>query len=161
MTKKRKVSSDNQPSLFDFIRETVTHTSTPRKGSLAITEEVKLALSDDLRHASDEYGRELSRAQVAATMTDLLGEEITLSTLNNWTATSHPHEMPVTYLPAFIRATGGQRRAADVISRHSGLFLLPGPEALRAEIQRIDEDLQKMRIEKQKRILFLKEIEGR
>jgi hypothetical protein len=115
---------------------------------------VKIATSEDLCHAIDERGIEISRAQVAARMTDLLGEEITLSMLNNWTATSHPHEMPLSYLPAFIRATGGQRRTAELLSKHAGLFLLPGPEALRAEIQRIDEQLQKLKIEKQKRLIF-------
>lgn len=159
MTKRKKHLSYDQPSLFDFIRE---QHQTPRspKGSLNIIKEIKLALSDDLRHAVDEHNREISRAQVAARMTDLIGEEITLSILNNWTATSHPHEMPLSYIPALIRATGGQRRAAETISRHSGLFLLPGPDALRAEIQQIDETIQKMKIEKQKRKMFLRELEG-
>jgi len=94
-------------------------------------------------------------------MTDLLGEEISLSTINNWTATSHPHEMPLSYLPAFIQATGGQRRAAEVISKHSGLYLLPGPDALRAEIQRFDEEERKAKNEKRKRLFYLKEMEGK
>ncbi len=160
MTNRKKQSSRyDQPTLFDIIKGS---TSSPtQEGSLSIEKEFKAALAEDLRHAHDEYDREISRAQVAARMTDLLGEEITLSILNNWTATSHPHCMYADYLPAFVRATGGQRRAVEVLSRHSGLFMLPGPEALRAEIQRIDESMQKMKIEKQKRILFLKELEGR
>ncbi|HBE45711.1 MAG TPA: hypothetical protein DDW17_09815 [Deltaproteobacteria bacterium] len=158
MTKQKKqLSQYNQPTLFDFIREsTKNHIA---NSSLSIEKEFKAALSDDLRHAHDEYGREISRAQIAARMTDYLGEEITLSTLNNWTATSHPHNMPANYLPAFVKATGGQRRAIEVLSRHSGLFMLPGPEALRAEIQQINEELQRLKIERQKRLLFLKEIE--
>lgn len=123
--------------------------------------EIKSALSDDLRHAVDEHGKEISRAQVSARMTDLIGEEITLTTLNNWTATSHPHEMPLSYLPAFMQAIGGQRRASEIISRHSGLYLLPGPDVLRAEVQRIDEKMQGLKTEKQKRLLFLREIEGK
>ncbi|HOE18889.1 MAG TPA: hypothetical protein PLX02_14715 [Syntrophorhabdaceae bacterium] len=157
MTKKKKVLSYNQPSLFDFIKKSTTSPSP--NGGLSIEKEFKAALAEDLRHACDECGRETSRAQVAARMTDYLGEEITLSMLNNWTASSHPHDLPADYLPAFVKATGGQRRAVEVLSRHSGLFMLPGPEALRAEIQRIDEDLRKMKIEKQKRMMFLKELE--
>ena len=160
MTNRKKQSSRyDQPSLFDYIKESTENR--PPSGGLSIEKEFKAALSDDLRHATDEYGREISRAQVAAQMTDYLGEEITLSILNNWTATSHPHSMPADYLPAFVKATGGQRRAVEVLSRHSGLFMLPGPEALRAEIQRIDESMQKMKVEKQKRVLFLKELEGK
>jgi hypothetical protein len=159
MTKKRKVSSPDQPTLFDWVRESAN--PAPARGTLDVEKELKCALSEDIRHAVDDSGRELSRAQVAARMTDFLGEEVTLSILNNWTATSHPHSLPASYLPAFIRATGGQRRAAEVISRHSGLFLLPGAEALRAEIRRLEEDLERIKAEKQKRLFFLKELEGR
>jgi len=155
MTKKKKDSSiRGQMSLFEILKETMQQQTKGAAGSLCITSQVKIATSEDLCHAIDERGIEISRAQVAARMTDLLGEEITLSMLNNWTATSHPHEMPLSYLPAFIRATGGQRRTAELLSKHAGLFLLPGPEALRAEIQRIDEQLQKLKIEKQKRLIF-------
>lgn len=161
MTKKKKQSSRyDQPTLFDFLREQRQATEKPN-GSLNITTEVKLAMADDLRHAVDECGKELSRAEVAARMTDYIGEEITLTMINNWTATSHPHEMPLSYLPAFIHATGGQRRTSEVLSRHSGLYLLPGPEALRAEIQRFDEQEKKARAEKQKRLFYLKEMEGK
>jgi hypothetical protein len=163
MTKKKKVPSYDQPTLFDFVKESISYNTnnTPHKGSLDIRREVKLAIAEDLRHAVDDRGRELSWAQVAAGMTDRLGREITLSMLSNWAAPSHPHEMPLSYFPAFIHATGGQRRAAEVISRHCGLFLLPGPEALRAEIQRLEEEMNKLRGEKQKRLFFLKELEGR
>jgi hypothetical protein len=37
---------------------------------------------------------------------------------------------------------------------------MPGPEALRAEIQRIEEDINKKQNEKRKRMMFLKEMEG-
>jgi len=158
MTKTKKHLSYDQPSLFDVIREAIKPAAPP-KGSLDIRTELKIALADDLRHALDESHKEISRAQVAARMTDQVGFEITLSMLNNWTATSHPHEMPLSLFPTFILATGGQRRAADAISRHSGLFLLPGPEALRAEIRHLEEEMDKIRTEKQKRLLFLKELE--
>lgn len=161
MTKKKKELSE-QPNLFEWVKraaELSRQINTPSKGSLDIDKELRAALSDDIKHACDENGRELSRAEVAARMTDLTGDEITLSMLNNWTAPSHPHSIPAKWMPAFISATGGQRRSTEVMSRHSGLFLLPGPEALRAEIQRIDEEIKIKKEEKQKRIMFLKEIE--
>ncbi len=159
MTKKHKKLSYDQPSLFDAIKE-LTNTN-PANGSLSIEKEFKSALSDDLSHACDELGREISRAQVAARMTDYLGEEISLSTINNWTALSHPHSMPADHLPAFVRATGGQRRAVEVLSKHSGLFMLPGPDALRAEIQHFDEMMREAKAEIQVRRFHLKEIERR
>ena len=151
--------------LFEWVRKAQELTSQSYfrpKGSLNIDSEFRSAISEDLRHAKDEEGRELSRYQVAARMSDYLGQEITASMLNNWTAESHEnHRFPAAWLPAFVHGTGGQRRAIEILSRHSGLFALPGPEALRAEIQRIDEEIKAKKEEKYKRILFLKEIENR
>ncbi|MBF0459586.1 MAG: hypothetical protein HQK99_16980 [Nitrospirae bacterium] len=125
------------------------------KCSLDVDKELKAAIADDIKHAVDERGRELSRAAVAARMTDLTGDEITLSNLNNWTAVSHPHSMPSKYLPAFIIATN-QRRAIETISRKCGLFAMPGKEALRAEVQRLDEKEKEIRAEKTKHLTLLK-----
>ncbi|NLW34880.1 MAG: hypothetical protein GXY80_05275, partial [Syntrophorhabdus aromaticivorans] len=94
-------------------------------------------------------------------MTDYIGEEITLTMLNNWTATSHPHEMPLSWLPAFIQATGGQRRSSEVLSRHSGLYLLPGPEALRAETQSLRERRKKIDREIRARETLIEQMEGK
>lgn len=93
-------------------------------------------------------------------MSELVGQEITASMLYNWTADAHEkHRFPCQFLPAFILATGG-RRSFEALSRKSGLFALPGAEALRAEIQRIDEDMKKLKGEKVKRELFLREMGG-
>ncbi|MBF0487526.1 MAG: hypothetical protein HQK98_05135 [Nitrospirae bacterium] len=125
------------------------------KGSLDVDKELKAAIADDIKHAVNERGRELSRAAVAARMTDLTGDEITLSNLNNWTAVSHPHSMPSKYLAAFVVATN-QRRAIETISRKCGLFALPGEEALRAAWQRLDEKEKEIRAEKNKHLTLLK-----
>lgn len=161
MTKKKKQSSRyNQPSLFDVLREQ-NHAGQKPKGSLNITAEVKAAMSEDLRHAVDEHGKELSRAEVAARMTDYIGEEITLTMLNNWTATSHPHEMPASCLPAFKYGTGNQRRTLETISRHTDLYLLPGPEALRAETQSLRERRKKIDREIRARETLIEQMEGK
>jgi hypothetical protein len=47
-----------------------------------------------------------------------------------------------------------------MIGKLVGVFILPGPEALRAEIQRIEEEIARKQNEKRKRLLFLKEMEG-
>ncbi len=160
MTKKKKVLSYNQPSLFDVLQDTIQKTSSSL-GAMNIAHQVKMALSEDLKHAVDEQGREISRAIVAARMTDEIGEEVTLSMLNNWTATSHPHDIPLKYFPAFIKATGMQRRAAEVISRYAGLFILPGPEAIRAEIRKRDEMIEAAKTEKREWVILLKKLEGK
>lgn len=160
MTKKKKISSHNQPTLFDWVREIERLQNGVPRGSLDIRTQFKESLADDLRHACDESGKELSRADVAARMSNLLAEEITETTINNWTAQSHPHRLPADYIPAWVSATG-QRAAAAIISRYSGLFMLPGPEALRAEIQKLEEEEKRIRQEKQKRRFYLRELEGK
>ena len=160
MTKRRKYLSPGQLSLFDLLKQSNSHNPI-HPGSLNIDAEFRCALSEDLRHAQDASGREISRYEVAARMSELLGTEITAAMLNNYTAEAHAtHRFPCQLLPAFVIATGGQRRAFEALSRGAGLFALPGVEALRAEIQRIDEEINRKRGEKKKRIVFLREMEG-
>lgn len=163
MTKKITKSSA-QVSIFEYLQKAeqlYRNEGIPPLGSLDIDTEVRAAVSFDLKRAHDHTGRELSRYEVAARMSELTGQEITKSMLDNYSAESHEkHRFPCQFLPAFIIGTGGERRVFDVLSRRSGLFALPGPEALRAEIQRIDEEIKRKQAEKQKRVIFLKEIEG-
>lgn len=167
MTKAKK-ESPTQTTIFEYLKNIALRqaqgdsqaSSPPNSGSLDIDSEIRAAVSSDLKHSHDATGRELSRYEVAAKMSEFTGQEVTKSMLDNWSAESHEkHRFPCQYLPAFIHATGG-RRVFDVLSRRSGLFALPGPEALRAEIQRIDEEIKRKQAEKQKRVIFLKEIEG-
>lgn len=164
MTKPKKESS-TQTNIFEWIKqanEISKQSNNPFNGSLDIDTELRAAISQDIKHAIVPCtGRELSRYEVAARMSELVGHEITKSMLDNWTAEAHDkHRFPAQYLPAFVIATGGQRQAFEVLSRKSGLFALPGPEALRAEIQRLDEQEKKIKAEKHKRKIFLKEMEG-
>lgn len=159
---KRLKHSPNQTTIFDLLKQAQEATSQAPcciPGSMDIDSELRSAITADLKHARNSAGRELSRYEVAAVMSELYGREITASMLYNWTADSHDkHNMPAKYLPAFAQATGG-RRAIECVARHSGLFALPGPEALRAEIKRIDEEIRKKQGEKKKREIFLKEVE--
>jgi hypothetical protein len=157
MSKKRFVLPSNPGPLFDWVKRAQTLSAqseyTPQ-GSLDIDSELRAAISADIK------GCPLSRDQVAARMSDLTGQQITTDMLNSWTAESKDHHrFPCQFLPAFVIATGG-RRAFECLSSRSGLFALPGPEALRAEIQRLDEEIRKKKGEKNKRMLFLREIEG-
>lgn len=164
MTKKEKNSPLlNQPNLFEWVKEYTSKckpNTSPAAGSLDIDSEFRATVSQDLKHARDCKGREISRFQVAASMSELTGREITASMLNNWSAESHEkHNLYAKDLPAFILATGGQRRAFEVLSKASGLVAMPGPEALRAEIQQFEEEIRRLTGEKTKRRIFLKEME--
>lgn len=160
---KNKNKSSRQTTIFEYLQKAeqlYRNPENPPGGSLDIDTEFRAAVSFDLKRAHDHSGRELSRYEVAARMSELAGQEISKAMLDNWSAESHEkHRFPCQFLPAFVIATGGERRAFDVLSRKSGLFALPGPEALRAEIRRIDEEINKKKYEKQKRVLFLSEIE--
>ena len=161
ISKKEKAG---QLNIFEWIKkveELRNNANVTLPGSLDIDTELRAAISQDLKHAKDQTGRELSRYEVAARMSELCGQEITASMLYNWTAEAHEkHRFPAQFLPAFVLSTGG-RNAFEVLSRHSGLFALPGPEALRAEIQRIGEEIKGKKREKLKREIFLREIEGK
>lgn len=155
MTIKNKKSS-TQLSLFDLVKQSVEKISAPALGSLYIDGEFRNALSEDIKACP------LSRYQIAARMSELLGCEITKSQLDNWTAESHElHRMPATVLAAFSLATGGQRRAIEAVTRHAGIFALPGPEALRAEMQRIDDKIRDLKQEKKKASSLIQFVEGR
>jgi hypothetical protein len=93
-------------------------------------------------------------------MTELSGERVTLQMINNWTADSHPHDMPGRLYPAFCVATG-DNELIRIQAEAAGIFTLPGPDALRAEIQKLDEKTKELQAQKRKRQLFLQELEGR
>lgn len=153
----KKTQKTTQP-LFQWLEEQQRREAfgVP-KGSLDVDKELKAAIADDIKHAVDERGRELSRATVAARMTDLTGDEITMSNLNNWTAVSHPHSMPSKYLAAFVMATNC-RRALETISSKCGMFTLPGKDAIRAAVQRLDEKGKAIRAEKNLHLTLMKAV---
>jgi hypothetical protein len=156
MSKKIKNLPSHPGPLFEWVKKAQllsTHSDPTPQGSLDIDSEFRASVSIDIKACP------LSRPQIAARMSDFTGQEITDSMLYSWTAESKDHHrFPCQFLPAFVMATGG-RRAFECLSRRSGLFALPGPEALRAEIHRLDEQIKGLQDEKQKRKLFLKEIE--
>jgi hypothetical protein len=136
MSKLRKQidkNDDRQRSLFELLVEVQRDNTAPRAGSLDIDTEVRCAISEELK------GCPYSRFHVAARMSELTGTEITKAMLDSWTAESKEnHRFPAIFLPAFCVAVGSSR-ALDFLAQKAGVFVLPGREALRAEIQR-DQD---------------------
>jgi hypothetical protein len=146
----------NQPSLFDILKNYQEENQTTRPaGSFDIDRQFRELISQALKNCP------LSRWQVAARMSELTGQEITKAMLDSWTAESkEDHRFPAIFLPAFCEATGCSEPLM-MLGKLVGVFVLPGPEALRAEIQRIEEEINRKQTEKRKRLVFLKEIESK
>lgn len=105
-------------TIFEYLKkaeELSRQASSPQNGSLDIDNEIRAAVSQDIKYAHDSTGRELSRYEVAARMSELTGHEITKSMLDNFSAESHEkHRFLCQFLPAFIIGTGGQRRGSAI-----------------------------------------------
>ncbi len=151
---KKKKTLDNQLSLFDLVQgyQQVSEAEKP-PGSLNIDRRFRELITEILRRCP------ISRYQVAAIMSELTDTDITKSMLDSWTAESKvQNRFPAVFLPAFCKAVGTDeplRLLAELV----GSFVLPGPEALRAEIRRLEEEIEELHAEKRKRQLFLKEFE--
>ena len=156
MTKKR-LDDKKQLTVFEYLaRVKEGEAVAPAKaGSLHIDVELRELVSAVLKKCQG------SRYQVVANMSELAGEEITKAMLDSWTAESKEnHRFPLKFVPAFCSATGNHE-VLTFLCRKVGLFVLPSEEALRAEIQHIDEDIKEKQGERRKRAAFLKEASDR
>jgi hypothetical protein len=144
-----------QLSLLDLIQRAQELQEAPStQGSLNIEARLRQALRDALKACP------LGVHQVAGEMAHLLGETITADMIYSWTSESKSlHQIWGARLPAYCRATQS-RRPMEILAEAAGLFTLPGPEALRAEIQKLREEENRAARERKKRELFLREIEG-
>jgi len=147
-----------QRSLFDFAAEAsrppAAHPAR-KTGSLNLQQRLREELKRAIRES------DLSRWEIAGQMSDLIDSEISKYMIDAWTAESKEgHRFPAEYLPAFCRVTGSRGPLA-MLAEAAGLYALPGPEALRAEIQKLDEEQKRLAAEKRKRQRFLEELEAR
>ena len=158
---KLKRGIDGQLSIFDLLKgltETLPDDQSTL-GRLKIIDALKQSLRSAIKTSP------LSRHQIAGEMSHLLDESISKEMIDSWTRESDemngrtPRHIPAEYLPAFCSVTG-DNEPLMIMGRVAGMFVLPGPEALRAEIQRIDEEINTAKARKKKRILFLREMEG-
>lgn len=155
MTKKSAKTDSRQLSLLDLLQRTREVEAKPTtQGSANIEDKLRRALSEAVKNCP------LSIHQIAGEMSHLLGETITADMIYSWTSESKvKHQIWGARLPAFCRATG-ERGPLQVLAEAADVFFMPGPEALRAEIQRYAEEERKARSERRKRELFLKDMEG-
>ena len=114
-------------------------------GSLHCAREIAAVMAEAIKHSPYD------RIDIAARMSRLLGEEISVTMINTWTAESKDDHMPnIERAIAFDVATGVNAIATYHAQKVGGLFLL-GRDALLAEVGRLDQ--QGAAIEKKKRAL--------
>ncbi len=153
MPKSRK-RNDRQYTLFDLIFRLQDKPADPGPGSLNVQYQLQAVISECIKRCP------LSRWEIAGRMSALLNQEITKYMLDTWTAESKEyHRFPAEYLPAFCQAVDSYE-PLRLLAEKAGVFVLPGPEALRAEIKRIEEEIKKLQKQRQKRLLFLREAGG-
>ncbi len=112
-------------------------------GALNFSIRLRSALSEALKATP------LSRYEVAARMSELLGAEVTKHQLDAWTAESRePWRFPFEYAAAFEVACG-VTCLQDLLSEMRGSKTLKGEDSLLAELGRIEQMEHSLKIEKQ------------
>lgn len=142
----------DQLSLFDLLQQEQEQHEQARPARLNILAQIDAAIKNAIRKAPK------SREIIADEMSELTGERVTIGMINNWTAASHVHEMPGRFYAAFCVATS-DIEVIRIQAEAAGVYTLPGPDALRAEIQKLDEETKKLQVQKRKRLAFLQELE--
>ena len=141
---KSKKSLDNQASLFDLIMSAQKESEATRPaGCMDIDRRFRELISEGLRRCL------LSRYQVAARMSELVGKEITKAMLDAWTAESKSEwRFPFEYAGAFEVACD-TTCLQELLCRKRGSRILEGEEALLAELGRLDRDEQMVKARRQ------------
>lgn len=148
----KNVDTSGQLSLLEYLTQ---RRKEKLAGDLNIQFQVRECVSRMLK------GAPVSRYGVAARMSELAGVNISKFMLDAWSAESKQyHRFPCEFVPALCEATGSTE-ILDILGRKAGIFCVPGPDALRSEIQRLEEEISTLKAERRKRLLFLKELGGR
>jgi len=159
MSKSRQKIDDRQLSIFQRLQELQQLTTdTSQEGQLKVIDRLRRGLKAAIKSCP------LSRHQIAGEMSHLLGETITKEMIDSWTRESDElngrpgRHVPAEYLPAFCKVTASIG-PLQLLGRTAGAFVLEGPEALRSEIQKFDDEIAKLKEKKRKRLVFLREME--
>ena len=154
---KSRHKTDKQMTIFDALRD--YYEPVRIEGQLKIIDKLQATIRTAIKQSP------LSRHQIAGEMSHLVGESITKEMIDSWTRESDKlngrpvRHIPAEWLPAFCEATGSidpLRLMAETL----GVFLLPGPDALRIEILKLEEDIRNHQERQQQRIALLEKIKG-
>lgn len=141
MSRRRAHRGDRDERQMSFEEYFVVPTPTEvRPGSIAgLDVELRQALSRSLKD------QPLSRYEVAAKMSEMLGDDISKNMLDAYTAESREtHQISVVRLVAMILATRDYDLLA-LVAEKVGCRLLVGEEALAAEMGFIDQEIEDLR----------------
>jgi len=154
--KQKRIDDPAQRSLFEMLAG-VTGGSDPAPitpGRMNVRDHLRDSIIEAIKKSR------LSRWEIAGEMSHLLDQEVSKYQLDSWTAESKDgYRFPAEYLPAFCEAVGCTA-PLKLLGQALGVFVMPGEEALRAEIQKYDENIKALQAEKRKRLVFLGELEG-
>ena len=158
---KRRSKSDSQMSIFEVLQDLAQKSREKSyEGQFKCIDRLRSAMRHGIK------GCPLSVHQIAGEMSHLVDTSITADQIYSWTRASDElngrpaRHIPAEYLPAFCYTTKCNA-PLEVMTDLAGLFALPGPDALRSEIQLLDEKISKLKALKRKRSMFLKEMQGR
>ena len=154
---KKSFAHPDQYNIFDVLATLQDAAKQPpaKDGAYNVSTELRQTISDSIRASR------LSRWEIAGRMSALLDAEVTKYQLDSWTAESKESwRFPAEYLPAFCEAVGSHE-PLRLLAEKCDVFVLPGAEALRAEIQKIDEEVKALHVAKRKRLALLGGIDGR
>jgi len=150
-----------QDSIFDYLKK-LQREAAPEEteGTYRCIDQLR----SSLRHAIKDCS--LSVAQIAGEISHLTGDTITSDTIYSWTRETdsdggiNRRHIPAEYLPAFCYVTGCNEPLV-IMGKSSGFFVLPGPEALRAEIAREEARKKQIAESLKRRKAMLVEMESR
>lgn len=116
--------------LFDMVIVPVART--PKPGALDINMQFRHVLSDEIKKSP------LSRHQIAARMSELLGHEVTKHQLDSWTAESREGwRFPLEYLPA-LEVALETHEVLTWLAGIRGAKLAVGREALETQLGKLE-----------------------
>lgn len=156
MSNHREKFVKHQISLFEMIQKEQQFPDNNKSGSLNFSQEYSMVLSRCFSNSR------LDVVVFANKMTGLLNRGlpddpvITPDKVRSWTSIAKVKYGPKAwFMPAFC-TVANSCEPIDFLVRKIHRYMMPGPEALRSEIQEIDEQIEELKKEKEERILFLK-----
>ena len=151
----------HQGSIFDYLKK-LQREAAPQdtEGTYRCIDQLRSSLRRCIKDC------QLSVPQIAGEMSHLTGDTITSDIVYSWTRDSdsdggiNRRHIPAEYLPAFCSVTGCNEPLV-IMGKSSGFFVLPGPEALRAEIAREEAKKRQIAESLRRRKAMLSEMESR
>lgn len=125
--------------------------SSPDQMELKFDKPNFIKLNQEIKHLTSKAiaGCDKSRWQIVEELNEMVGREITVTTLNHWTAESKAsHRISPDIIPAFCISTN-DFDLIRLLSNACGGKFLESQEAILAEIARLEKQVKKIEIKKQ------------